>query len=105
MRTSFKNFRRKDNDETEEQPTKRSKIQVDDGEELDDDDEYEEAVQALKGEFKKGGKGKGKHSTIKNLMEKTRKLQYKWIREEHPLISEVIEKFPTLSSSKWVNFL
>lgn len=49
MRTSFKNFRRKDNDETEEQPTKRSKIQVDDGEELDDDDEYEEAMQALKG--------------------------------------------------------
>ena len=103
MRTSFKNFRRKDT-ESEEQPSKRSKIQVDDVEEIDED-EYEEAVQTLKVEFKKGGKNKGKHSTIKNLMEKTRKLRCQWIKEKHPLISEVLEKFPCLASSKWVSFL
>lgn len=75
-------------------------------EEISDIDEevYEEAIRDLKLEMKKGGKNKvtGKHSTIRHIMQATRKKRCQWIQESRPLIAEVIEKFPYLAFSKWV---
>jgi len=55
-------------------------------------------------ECKKPRKGKKgyKYSKIKNLMEKTMIQRSMWIFNDKPLVSEVIEKFPFLTSFKWV---
>jgi len=66
------------------------------------EEEYEEAIQNLKEELKKGGKRMGKHSTVKHPMGITRMRRCQWIQQDHPLISEVMEKFPCLAYSKWV---
>jgi len=52
----------------------------------------------------KGKKSKSSnHGRIKELMDKTKLRRYSWIREDpQPLVSEVVEKFPHLKSSKWV---
>ena len=51
------------------------------------------------------GKGKkgSQHSVVKHLMEKTKIRRHQWIPEERPLVSEVVEKFPHLTSSRWVS--
>ena len=55
----------------------------------------------------KGKKNRGsQHATVKNLMEKTKMQRCLWIRQEPtPLLSEVIDKFPHLSTSRWVSFI
>ena len=58
-------------------------------------------------EYRNKGKGKkgSKQSTVKQLMEKTRGRRQQWIRSDHPLVSEVITKFPHLASSRWVSIM
>lgn len=65
-----------------------------------DQQAYEEAVVNLKAELKT--KGKGKHKTIKNIMEATRTNRCQWIHDERLLMAEVLLKFPCLAFSKWV---
>lgn len=67
------------------------------------EEEYEEAVQALQDEYinKKNKKGSN-HKVVKELMEKTKKNRHKWIREDRPMITEVVDKFPVLRTSRWV---
>ena len=102
LRNSFKNFRRKGSDcQNEEPPSKRMKFHLEDAPEISEE-EYEEAIQNLKAELKKGGKRVGKHSTVKHLMELTRAKRCHWIQQDRPLISEVVDKFPCLAFSKWV---
>ena len=105
MRHAFKNFRKKNKGRcaTEEPPAKQRKFDAEEMSDIDDD-LYEESIHDLKVEMKKGGKGKatGKHSTVKHIMEVTRKKRCQWIQEERPLITEVIEKFPCLAFSKWI---
>lgn len=66
-----------------------------------DKEAYEEAVANLKAELKK--KGKGRQKAIKNIMDTMRTICCQWI-QEHPLIAEVLEKFPCLAFSKWVRY-
>ena len=69
-----------------------------------DEDEYEEAVEKLQEEYKrKKGKKTTSHSYIKNLMDKTKLRRHQWIRQDRPLILEILDKFPYLSTSRWVN--
>ena len=61
---------------------------------------------STQGLFKaKGKKGKGSnHGRVKELMDKTKPRRFNWIRQDpQPMISEVVEKFPHLKSSKWVS--
>ena len=46
--------------------------------------------------------GSRNHATIKNLMEVARQRRWKWILEQNPLVSEVIEEFPFLVFGKVV---
>ena len=105
MRNSFKNFRKKSKglSKGREPPSKQRKVDLEDGSDIDDE-VYEEALSNLKAEMKKGGKSKatGKHTTIKHIMQLTRKRRCQWIQEEHPLISDVVQKFPCLAFSRWV---
>ena len=69
-----------------------------------DEDEYEEAVEKLQEEYKrKKGKKTTSHSYIKNSMDKTKLRRHQWIRQDKPLILEILDKFPYLSTSRWVN--
>ena len=102
LRNSFKNFRRKGSDcHHDEPPSKRMKFHLKDLPEITEE-EYEEAIENLKAELKKGGKRMGKHSAVKHLMELTRAKRCQWVQQDRPLISEVVEKFPCLAFSKWV---
>lgn len=64
-------------------------------------EEYDETVELLRAEWKKGKKKRSK-SYIKMCMEKTALLRQKWIMEERPLINLVLKKFPPLRESKQV---
>ena len=86
------------NASSQEPPSKRVKIYTN-NEDIDDD-EYEEALRKLK-EYGKHQKGSN-HKDIKHLMELTKLRHHAWIRENWPLIEEVIEKYPCLATSKWV---
>ena len=100
LQKSIKNFRKKGaTSVTDEPPSKRSKWQLESTSEIDQE-AYEEAVENLKAELR--GKGNGKQRTIKNIMEATRTIHCQWIREERPLMAEVLLKFPCLAFSKWV---
>lgn len=66
-------------------------------------EEYDEIVEQLKLEWKKGKKKRNK-SVIKTCMEKTSILRQKWVMEEKPLISQVLCKFPPLRESRQVSF-
>ena len=85
-----------------EYPSKRTRLYNEEDTVLNED-EYEEAVQALQDEYrnKKSSKGSN-HKVIKELMEKTKKNRHKWIREDRPMIKEVLDKFPVLRTSRWV---
>ena len=68
-----------------------------------DNEEYEEAVQGLHDEyFNRKKHKKGNHQVVKELMEKTKKKRHEWIREDRPLITEILDKFPVLRTSRWV---
>jgi len=108
--TGFKNFRRhydeklKDKEVMGTEPPPKQ-LRLYNGEEPDiGEDEYEAAVEELQEEYKikqQGKKGKG-HGNIKRLMEITKVRRHQWIHNNQPLISEVLEKFPHLSTNKWV---
>ena len=114
LRNSFKNFRRdhffdENNQSTKRQsaassqpPSKRHKAQLDECETLSEDD-YEEALAELQTEWKKGKKGGRNHSVIKQLMEKTASTRHRWITDERPLVSQVLEKYPLLKESRMVS--
>lgn len=65
------------------------------GDEEIDEDEYQKALEKLKelGKHKKGGN----HKELKCLMELTKLRCHEWIRQDHPLIQEIIDK----ATSKW----
>ena len=113
MRTSFKNFRKKypkdekapkavasSSNTSEEPPSKRARIYSDDDGQIDDE-VYMEALQQL--QVLKSHKKGGSHKEIKRLMELTKHRRHMWIREERPMIFDVIATFPCLSTSKWVS--
>ena len=126
MRNAFKNYRKKSakkqnallptstqSSDTEpsvstglsvtEPPPKRLRL-YSENEQTIDEEEYEETVRKLQEEFKnKNGKKGSSHSIIKNLMEKTKFQRHKWIRQDKPMILEVLDKFPYLSTSRWVS--
>ena len=113
MRYAFKNLHKNHKVATEDAeeasakpPAKRRKYLAEE-ESLIDDDEYDEAIEHLLKEFKskqKGKKGYG-YGFVKELMVKTRFRRHQWISNDRPLISEVLEKLPYLSSSRWVSYL
>lgn len=103
LRNSFKNFRRDYPGEPqplEIPPSKRMKQNEEDN--LDDDDNYQGAIDELKAEYRKGKKDRN-HSTVKQLMDTTLIRRRKWIMQERPLISEVLQKFSPLTTSKGVS--
>ncbi len=63
---------------------------------------YREAVSEIQSEWKKLKKSRNQ-AHFKELMETTYTIRRKWIAEEHPLVSDVIEKFPCLASTKVVS--
>ena len=116
LRNAFKNFRRNYKKRTTQEssmellpPSKRMKLQLNIEDELDiSEEEYEEAVKQMQQEYKKkSAKGKQgrSNSTVKHLMNKTRFQRLKWIQDEHPLVSEVLKKFPFLKANRWVRLL
>ena len=69
-----------------------------------DEEEYEEAMEKLQEEYKSKKRKKAtNHSFMKNLMEKTKLRCHQWIRQDRPLILEILYKFPYLSTSRWVS--
>ena len=83
-------------------PPKRLRLYSEEDSEINDED-YEEAVQGLQDEYrnKKNKKGSN-HKVIKELMEKTKKKRHQWIRQDRPMITEVLDRFPLLRTSRWV---
>ena len=69
------------------------------------EDGYEEAIRQIKTEYQKGSRGGKNHATLKQLMDKTQKRRVQWIREDRPLLSEIVATFPCLKTSKGVYIL
>ena len=116
LRNAFKNFRKHYRTETEdhdneihtagEPHAKRLRFYAGDEPPIGDE-EYEEAIEKLQEDYRSKGKnrkGKG-HGYVKNLMEITRIRRHQWIQSGRPLISDILEKFPHLSISKWVGLV
>ena len=97
-------------DETTEEeygqpPTKRKKTNGEDVHVSMDEtteEEYEEAIKELQAEHTKGKKGGKNHARIKELMKQTHAKRQKWIHDTNPLITDVIELFPALLTTKGV---
>ena len=112
MRTAFKNFRRDRPDEngqpttpttaTGGPPSKRLRVSMNDSTTQLTQEEYEDAVTELKQAYR-GNKKKRNYATIKLLMESTQPQRREWILEKRPLVAEIVEMFPFLSSSKTVS--
>ena len=105
LRNSFKNFRRDSpSDETVQAPSKRARLAEEDfpADEINDD-EYKAALEEIKEEYRRG-KEKNQ-SKLKQLMERTQQHRLLWIKRERPLISEIIDIFPCLATSKGVSML
>ena len=90
--------------EQDEQPApKRIRLYREDDDTIDEE-EYDEAVEKLQQEYKsKRGKKTTDHSLIKNLVEKMKLRRHQWIHQDRPLILEILDKFPYLSTSRWVS--
>ena len=112
LRTGFKNFRR-DHPDDENMPAEGSRgtsstdsplskrRKTVDIEDTISAEEYEEAITQMKTEHsKKRGKN---HALIKTLMEETRSRRRIWITQEFPMVKEILEKFPFVSSAKTVS--
>ena len=67
------------------------------------EEEYKQAVVDLKQEFRKSRKSRNQ-AQIKHLMEKTSGRRQQWITSERPLVAEVVNEFPALTSTKVVCF-
>ena len=84
-----------------EPPLKRLKTALDNTQSLEGD-EYEKAVEDLKAEWEKG-KRKRSFAIIKDLMTKTENGRRTWIMKERPLITDILAKYPCLSSYRIVS--
>ena len=109
MRTAFKSFRRDENGQpttpttaTGGPPSKRIRVTVNDSTAQLTQEEYEDAVMELKHAYR-GDKKRRNYAKIKLLMESTQPQRRQWILEKRPLVAEIIEKFPFLSSNKTVS--
>ena len=115
LRNGFKNFRQDKNGGSElvdgeprrktpkqvrEPPSKRMRYNV--CEDNMDEEEYHEAVGDLAVEWRKDKKDRSM-STVKNLFDQTSAQRRCWITNDRPLLSEVLEVFPCLSSSRFVS--
>ena len=105
-RTAFKSFRRDHSDEnghrttaTGGPPSKRLRVSMNDSTAQLTQEENEDVVTELKQAYR-GDKKKRNHAKIKLLMESQCR---EWILEKRPLVAEIVETFPFLSSSKTVN--
>ena len=105
LRNAFKNFRRDSpSGESASPPAKRIRLAEEEfNEEEITEDEYEVAVKQIKAEYQKGSRGGKNHATIKQLMDKTQKKRMQWIRDARPLVSDVVDAFPCLKTSKGVS--
>ena len=100
QQTKAKNSTAAANNVTTEPPSKRAKIYSDDEDQIDDDAYMEELEQLqILGKHKKSGN----HKEVKHLMELTKLRRHQWIREERPLVFDVVKKFPCLATNKWVS--
>lgn len=105
MRNSFKNFRRDSpSGESVSPPAKRIRLAEEDFD-VDEitEEEYEEAIEQIKAEYRKGSRGGKNHATLKQLMDKTQKRRVQWIRDGRPLVSEIVATFPCLKTGKGVS--
>ena len=103
LRSAFKNFRRDYPRNENLPPSKKKRISEEDITDETTEEEYEEAIKELQAEHAKGKKGGKNHSKIKELMEQTHTKRQKWICDTNPLIADVVELFPALSTSKGVS--
>lgn len=69
-----------------------------------DNDQYEQDVSNLQGEWSKGSKSRSQ-AVLKTLMDKTRWLRRKWIEEDRPMVATILDKFPCLAHSRQVCLL
>lgn len=91
-------------DTTNEPPSKRRKIgqsDVLDEEAVEDENEYEKCVSELKAEWKKGVKTRSR-AVVKSLMNKTRNMRRRWIEQDRPMTSDILDRFPCLGNSRQV---
>jgi len=109
LKTAFKNFHRDRPDENGQPttaaggpPSKRFRVSMDDSTTQLTQEEYEDAVTELKQAYR-GDKKKQNYAWIKLLIESTQFQRRKWILEKRPLVAEVVEMFPFLSSIKAVS--
>lgn len=58
-----------------------------DEEAVEDEDEYEQCVSKLRGEWKKGAKTKSR-SVVKSMMDR-RSMRRRWIEQESPMMSDI----------------
>ena len=108
LRNSFKNFRRgldlRKKSPSAGPPSKR--IFIEQPAEEIDDEQYEEALTDLKTMYDdhESKKAAINRREVNSLMVFTRARRNQWIREEHPLVIEVISKFPYLKESVSVRY-
>ena len=103
LRSAFKNFRRDYPKDENKPPPKKKKMNDSECTDESNEEEYEEAIKELQAEHPKSKKGRKNHSKIKELMEKTGAKRQRWIHDTNPLIADVIELFPILSTTKGVS--
>ena len=72
-----------------------------DEEAVEDENEYEKCVSELKAEWKKGAKTRSR-AVVKSLMDKTRNMRRRWIEQDRPMTSDILDKFPCLGNSRQV---
>jgi len=107
LRNSFKNFRRdldlRKKTTSAKPPSKRMFYEQED-EEVDDE-QYDEALSKLEAMYDDQDVKKNpvNRKEVKALMIFTRARRNQWIREEHPLVTEVTTKFPCLKEINWVS--
>ena len=70
---------------------------------LMDDEVYKEVVSELAAEWRKDKRVRSM-ATVKNLFDQTSKRRRNWITSEKPLLSDILDKYPCLASSRVVRF-
>jgi len=93
LRNAFKNFRKKmpKEDKRKNSPVpKRLRLCTEEESDMDED-EYATAVEDLKKEYKKVTQKKGgSYAELNRLMETTKVKRRHWIRNNEPMLSEVL---------------
>lgn len=115
MRNSFKNFRRDHPDDERPKraggaslnlapPSKRHKTPADFEDDELSEEEYKQAIEDLKTEWKKGRSGRSQ-TKLKKLMDQTHKARRQWIMNEKPMVHDIVKKFPPLKHSRFVSII